>query len=138
MSTQATTENTTADLTALIDAHLAAYADPDATRRAATVQRIWADGGRLIDPPLAAAGHAGIVDQAGLLLGQFPGHRFVRASGIDHHHGVARYAWQLVSPEGAVVLEGLDIAQVNAAGRLQQVTGFFGPLPQREAAAATA
>jgi hypothetical protein len=37
-----------------------------------------------------------------------------------------------------VVLEGLDIAQVDASGRLQQVTGFFGPLPQREASAAAA
>jgi hypothetical protein len=133
-----TTEITTAGLATLIDAHLAAYADPDTSRRTATVQRIWADGGRLVDPPLAASGHAGIVDQAGLLLGQFPGHRFLRSSGIDHHHGVARYGWQLVGPDGSVVLEGLDIAQVDASGRLQQVTGFFGPLPAREPAAAAA
>lgn len=133
-----TDTTTTSALAALVDAHLAAYADPDAARRAAVVQRIWADGGRLIDPPLAASGHAGIADQGGLLLARFPGHRFVRSSGIDHHHGVARYAWQLCGPDGAVVLEGLDIAEVDAAGRLQQVTGFFGPLPQREAAATAA
>ncbi len=124
------------DLSHLIDAHLAAYADPDATRRAAAVQRIWADDGQLVDPPLAATGHAGIVQQAGQLLAQFPGHRFVRCSGIDHHHGMARYAWQLRGPDGALVLEGIDIAQVNAQGRLQQVTGFFGPLPTLEAALA--
>ena len=49
------------DLTALIDAHLAAYADPETTRRAAVVQRIWAAGGRLIDPSLAATGHVQII-----------------------------------------------------------------------------
>lgn len=125
-------------LATLIDDHLAAYADPDAQRCAAMVQRIWAADGRLVDPPLAASGHAGIVNQAAQLLSQFPGHRFVRSSGIDSHHGMARYAWQLVNPAGAVVLEGIDIAQVDDQGRLQQVTGFFGPLPAHEAAAAQA
>ena len=123
------------DLATLIDAHLAAYADPDASRRSATVQRIWTAAGRLVDPPLAASGHAGIVQQATQLLAQFPGHHFVRSSGIDHHHGMARYAWQLVGPAGAVVLEGIDIAQTDDQGRLVQVTGFFGPLPGREPAA---
>ena len=118
----------------LIDAHLDAYADPDATRRAAVVQRTWAEGGRLIDPPLEATGHAQIVQQADQLLAQFPGHRFVRSSGIDSHHGAARYAWQLVGPAGAVVLEGIDIAQIDPQGRLAQVTGFFGPLPALEPA----
>ena len=124
------------DLSHLIDDHLAAYADPDAGRRTATVQRIWAGDGQLVDPPLAASGHAGIVQQADQLLAQFPGHRFVRSSGIDHHHGMARYAWQLLRPDGTPVLDGLDVAQVDSSGRLQQVTGFFGPLPAREAAAA--
>jgi hypothetical protein len=122
------------DLTSLIDSHLAAYGDPDSTRRAAVVQRIWATGGQLIDPPLAATGHAQISQQADQLLSQFPGHRFVRSSGIDTHHGMARYAWQLLGPAGAVVLEGIDIAQVDAHGRLTQVIGFFGPLPALEPA----
>jgi hypothetical protein len=122
------------DLATLIDTHLEAYADPDATRRAAAVQRIWAAGGRLIDPPLDATGHSQIIQQAEQLLAQFPGHRFVRSSRIDSHHGMARYAWKLVGPSGAVALEGIDIAEVDPEGRLAQVTGFFGPLPALEPA----
>lgn len=117
------------DFPTLIDEHLAAYTDPDPARRAGVVRRIWADGGQLIDPPLAAAGHAQIGQQAEQLLTQFPDHRFVRSSGIDSHHGMARYGWRLVNPEGDTVIEGLDIAQVDAEGRLERVTGFFGPLP---------
>jgi hypothetical protein len=122
------------DFAALIDAHLMAYADPDANRRATVMQRIWATGGQLIDPPLAATGHVQISQQADLLLAQFPGHHFVRSSGIDAHHGVARYAWQLVGPAGTVAIEGVDIAQLDAEGRLAQVTGFFGALPALEPA----
>lgn len=125
-------------LTALVDAHLSAYTDPDASRRTAVVQRIWAASGQLVDPPLAASGHAQIGQQAEQLLAQFPHHHFVRSSGIDSHHGMARYGWHLVNPAGGVVLEGIDIAQIDADGRLLQVTGFFGPLPALETAPETA
>jgi hypothetical protein len=120
------------ELTRLIDDHLAAYADPDPARRADAVRRLWASDAQLIDPPLAARGHAQIVAQAEQLLAQFPGHRFRRSSGIDAHHGLARYGWQLLDPAGQVVLEGCDFAQLDGSGRLTQVAGFFGPLPAHE------
>lgn len=123
------------DIQRLIDDHLAAYADPDRQRRSAAVQRLWAEDAELVDPPLAARGHAQIVAQADQLLAHFPGHRFQRSSGIDLHHGVARYGWQLCAPDGTVALEGIDIAQLDARGRLARVTGFFGPLPALETAA---
>jgi hypothetical protein len=34
-----------------------------------------------------------------------------------------------VDPTSAVVLEGIDFAQIDLEGRLVQVTGFFGSLP---------
>ena len=70
--------------------------------------------------------------QADALLAQFPQHRFRRSSGIDSHHGFARYAWQLLDRAGTVVLEGQDFAQLDSAGRLAQVAGFFGALPPHE------
>ena len=123
------------DITGLIDDYLDAYGEPDAVTRSAAVERLWAEDAQLIDPPLAARGHAQIIAQADQLLAQFPGHRFRRSSGIDAHHGLARYAWQLLNPAGQVVLEGCDFAQVDAGGRLVQVVGFFGPLPVHESAA---
>ena len=123
------------DIQRLIDDHLAAYTDPDRQRRGAAVPRLWAEDAQLIDPPLAARGHAQIIDQAEQLLAQFPGHRFRRSSGIDLHHGVARYGWQLLAPGGQVVIEGIDFAQFDGQGRLAQVSGFFGPLPALETAA---
>jgi hypothetical protein len=70
------------DLSTLIDRYLAAYGDPDKTRRTLAVSGIWAEGGELIDPPLTATGHAQIVAQSDALLSQFPGHRFRRSSGV--------------------------------------------------------
>jgi hypothetical protein len=122
------------DISALIDRYLAAYGEPDVSRRTQAINEIWAPDSRLIDPPLSAAGHAQIVAQADALLSQFPGHRFRRSSGIDAHHGFARYAWELLDPAGAVVLQGLDMAQADERGKLTQVVGFFGPLPALEPA----
>ena len=121
--------------TRVIDAYLDAYSEPDRARRAATVADIWSGDGRLIDPPLEGRGHDGISAQADALLSQFPGHRFVRSSAVDAHHGFARYGWQLKNGAGAVVLEGQDFAEIDAAGRLQRVVGFFGPLTPLAAAA---
>lgn len=119
---------TSAHLTSLVDRHLDAYCEPDATRRAALLAEVWAPDGRLVDPPAVGEGHEGISKLADALLEQFPGHRFERTSVVDAHNDVLRYDWRLISPQGDPVLAGVDFAAIAADGRLQSVTGFFGPL----------
>jgi hypothetical protein len=83
---------------------------------------------------LAAVGHAAISDMAATLQAQFPDHRFRRVSGVDAHHDQLRFAWELVGPDGAVVLAGIDVGEVAEDGRLRRITGFFGELPHAAAA----
>lgn len=118
----------------LVDAHLAAFCEPDAAQRRSAVTRLWNPSGRLVDPPLEGAGHDGIVDQGAHLLAQFPGHRFVRTTQVDVHHEFARYGWRLESPEGASVLEGVDVMELDVDGRIGRVIGFFGAQPPAVAA----
>ena len=122
------------DLNATIDTYLAAWNEPDATRRATLVARAWASDGVLTDPPLAAEGHAAISAMAATLQAQFPGHRFRRSTAIDAHHGYLRVGWELVGPDGGVALSGMDVGEVAPDGRLQRITGFFGPLPAEQSA----
>lgn len=110
----------------LVDTWLQAYGDADAARRRATIERIWNGGGRLVDPPLQAVGHAGISDQAATLVAQFPGHTFHRTTDVDAHHEFARYDWSLRGPDGADVLQGTDVLWLDVDGRILQVVGFFG------------
>ena len=116
------------DLTAIVDLHLAAYAEPDRARREELIAGAWAPDGRLLDPPLTGSGHAGIADAADALLSQFPGHSFRRSSVVDEHHGELRYGWELVTPDGSVALTGLDVGTLAEDGRLARITGFFGDL----------
>jgi hypothetical protein len=127
---------TTVDLTTVIGTYLAAWSEADPGRRAAPIERVWAADGRLIDPPMAGEGYDGIGEMAAALQSQFPGHYFRRASGIDTHHDVLRFAWELVSPDGTVTLAGLDVGELAADGRLRRISGFFGPLPEQAEACA--
>ncbi len=112
-----------------VDDYLAAWNERDAQRRAELIERAWAPSGRLIDPPLTGEGYEGISAVAAAMHEHYAGHRFRRASDIDQHHDQLRFAWELVGPDGEVALRGLDVGELDAEGRLQRITGFFGELP---------
>lgn len=117
------------DVTTTIDTYLSAYGEPDAGRRAGLIEAAWTEDGRLLDPPLTGEGHDGISAAADALQQHYAGHRFRRTSDIDAHHEMLRFAWELVAPDGAVVLTGLDVGELAEDGRLARITGFFGELP---------
>lgn len=123
MSTDTTTIQTT------IDTYLEAYGEPDPTRRATLIEQAWAPEGHLFDPPLDAQGHTAIDGMFAAVQSQFAGHSFRRSTGIDTHHGIARYGWELVAPDGSVTLAGMDVAVIGGDGKLNRVAGFFGDLP---------
>jgi SnoaL-like protein len=110
-----------------------AYSEPDTARRAELVAKTFTADGELIDPPIDGRGHAGITEMMGAVLDHYPDHRFRRTTGIDAHHNVARYGWELVDTTGAVALTGTDVAEFDDDGAISRVLGFLGDLPPREA-----
>ncbi len=123
-----TNTTTTTDITATIDSHLEAYALADADRRNSLVAANWNADGELIDPPLQGRGHSEISALADAVLTHFAGHRFVRTTAVDAHNGFARYGWDLVGPDDAVAMSGIDVVQFDDAGKLLRIVGFFGPM----------
>ena len=123
-----TNTDTTTSITDTIDAHLEAYAMADTDRRNALVAANWNADGELLDPPLEGRGHAEISALADAVLTHFAGHRFERTTAVDSHHGFARYGWDLVGPDGAVAISGIDVVQFDDTGKLLRIVGFFGPL----------
>lgn len=111
----------------IVDSHLAAYCEPDGPSRMKAIAQVWNAQGRLVDPPFESAGHQGIAEQAAMLVRQFPGHRFVRTTGVDSHHEFARYGWALRDGLGNSVMEGVDFVTLDVDGRIVKVVGFFGP-----------
>jgi hypothetical protein len=122
------------DVTTTVDTYLAMWNETDAARRAELIARAWAGDGRYVDPLLEAEGHAALNEMVAGVQAKFPGHRFRRLSGVDTHHDELRFAWELVAPDGAVVVAGIDVGTLAADRRLRRITGFFGELPQPAAA----
>jgi len=123
----------TATIEATIDANLEAYLEPDSDRRVRLIKDVWASEGHLFDPPLDAKGHEAINEMFVTVQGMFPGHTFRRTSAVDAHHGIARYGWEMIAADGSVALTGMDVAVVDAEGKLTRIAGFFGDLPARDA-----
>ena len=124
------TDDAAALVAALVDAHLAAFSAPDDATRRRLIEQAWASDGHFADPLFAATGHDEIDALAGSVPGLYPEHVFTRTSGIDLHHGHARYAFAFTGPDGTVVVDGVEVAQVGDEGRLVRVIGFFGPVPE--------
>jgi hypothetical protein len=117
------------DVTATVDSYLAMWNEPDAALRAEHIERAWTVDGKYADPLLDAEGHAALGEMVGAVHAQYPGHRFRRVSGIDAHHDLVRFAWELVAPDGTLTVGGVDVAEVAPDGRLERVAGFFGEPP---------
>lgn len=132
--TTSDTTTPTADHTATIDAYFAMLNEPERDRRAALTRQAWTEDGAYYDPLLEAHGHDALVEMVAGVHAQFPGQRFVRTSGVDAHHGLVRFGWELTDGEGPVTVAGIDVGIVAPDGRLSRIAGFFGPLPDHEAA----
>jgi hypothetical protein len=116
------------------DAVLVAYDNAwnarDSHARRPLLERSMLADAELVDP--AGGRFAGIDEIAGRIDGfseRFPGARVRITSGVDEHHGFARYAWAITDPDGREILNGLDVVQRGDGGLIKRVIMFFGPLP---------
>jgi hypothetical protein len=107
---------------------------PDERRAAVTAA--FDEAATVCDPLGEVEGHDAIVDFIAAAVSEFPGHTFRPAGGLDVHHDRVRFAWLLVDPQGAPVVEGLEVARLASDGRLASTVGFFGPIPAAEEVAA--
>ena len=122
-----------------LDEALLAYAEAwntaDAAKRRELLDTGLSDDCSYTDPAYEVRGKEKLVDHIGRSLsgeaydGLGAGARIPLSSGLDQHHGMFRFSWVLVDPQGQPQLEGTDFVELAADGRLQRITGFFGAFP---------
>ncbi len=117
--------------TELIDRYCAVWNEPDAEKRKALLDPIWAAGATYTDPGVHAAGDGELLAHIAKVRAKRPGARVLRTSLVDVHHGLARFSWHVVQADGIALPEGLDLAALSPDGqRIERIIGFFGPLPR--------
>ena len=113
----------------LVDSYFDMWLETDPDARAEKISAVFNEHGRHVDPNADANGHDGLAEMMGAVHAQFPGLGMRRTTGIDQHNDQLRFGWELLGADGAVLVAGIDIAQVGLDGRLSQVAGFWGELP---------
>ncbi|MCO5118248.1 MAG: nuclear transport factor 2 family protein [Burkholderiaceae bacterium] len=115
--------------TELIDLYCEAWSDPDPVRRAELLRRVWSQDATYTDPTVHARGAEELLAHIAGVRERRPGSRVVRTSGVDEHHGLARFAWHAIEADGSTLPEGIDLAFLSSDGsRIDRIIGFFGPL----------
>ena len=118
------------DLHELVDRYLAAWNEPDADARRRAVAELWTEDGTYTDPLVAVRGHQAIEATIAGAREMFPGHAFRLMDGVDGHHGIARFRWELVPAGGGeAVAVGFDVVVTADDGRLRGVYGFLDKAP---------
>lgn len=111
---------------AVVDDYFLAWNTTDPTVRSATIDAVYSPTARVCDPLVDVTGH----DQLAALFDQFhatyAGASFRQKGGVDAHHQLLRWGWEMVAADGSVMLDGLDVALLDDDGKLSFVAGFFG------------
>lgn len=119
-----------AEVANLVERYIESWNETDSDARLAAVQGIWVEDGTYVDPLANVAGHTQISNLIGAVQQQVPGHVFRLRDGIDAHHNIARFAWELVPADGGEsVVEGFDVAVAEDGGRIRSVLGFLDKAP---------
>ena len=84
---------------------------------------------RYFDPHRVATG----VEEFSTCLAEFrderPDAEIAWTSGVDSHHNLHRYTWEVRIANQAIVT-GYDVVEVDDAGKIVAVFSFFGSLPE--------
>ncbi len=62
---------------------------------------------------------------------RIPGATYARASRIEIQNNFCRYHWK-IDLEGKRLVDGFDVVEVNDAGKIVKVLGFFGLLERED------
>jgi len=114
-----------------LDHMLAAWNEGDQSRIRHHLELALAPDVEFVDPSVETHGIDEFEANVRNVQDALPGAVYSRTSGVDSHHGLHRYSWQ-ISRDGEVVLPGFDVTSVDDEGRVTRVLGFFGPLPDRD------
>ena len=94
--------NTDTDHQAVIDGYFACWNATDDADRLAAVERTWAVDATSSDPLAAVTGHAELAEMFAAFHVTYAGSSFRQKGGVDAHHDLVRWGWEMVGPDDTV------------------------------------
>jgi SnoaL-like domain len=112
-----------------VDNMLAVWNERDLSLIRGRLEAVLAPDIAFIDPTIETHGVGEFEENVRDFRTKYPQAIIRRASGIDSHHNLHRYHWE-ITVEGKVFLAGFDVAETAEDGKVCRVLGFFGPVPK--------
>ena len=106
---------------------MAVWNSDDATEQRALVDEALEHNVHFVDPNHNIIGRDAFLNMVELVQKQIPGADYSRASEVDVQNNHARYHWA-IHQDGKLLMSGFDVTEVNDAGKIVKVIGFFGEL----------
>ncbi len=123
--------------TEAVRAYRAAWNEDDKYRRLDLLEISMIEAASFVSPLGEHVGRDAVADLIGRFRRRSPDVSFVITSGVDAHHNVMRFKWEVRASDGSVVSRGIQVAEQADDGRLSRVIDFFGPPPERGDAGST-
>ncbi|WP_018637137.1 hypothetical protein [Parafrankia elaeagni] len=102
----------------------------DDDRRHGLLAEVCASDVAYANPLKSSTGTQALAELIAELATAYPGYVPARTSGVDGHHGTARYEWVLRDRAGQMVLGGIEIVRFTPDARLSSIVSFFGQPPR--------
>lgn len=77
-----------------------------------------------VDPNHNIIGHDAFLKMVDQVQSEIPGAVYSRASEVDVQNNHCRYHWA-IHMNGELIMPGFDVTEVNDAGKIVKVIGFF-------------
>jgi hypothetical protein len=116
------------DTQIVVKRYIASWNERDPESRRTLIASTFAEDADYLDPLMSGRGIDGIDAMIAAAQEQFPGHRFMLATGPDQHNNRVRFSWLLAAAGAAPVAGGTDFALMGDDGRIMSVTGFLDPV----------
>ena len=100
---------------------------PDPETRERLAEEALEHNVHFADPNHNIVGRKAFLKMVAQTLEQLPGARYARNSEVDTQNNFCRYHWKIDIGEKRV-MNGFDMTEVNDAGKVVKVIGFFGSL----------
>jgi SnoaL-like domain len=106
-----------------IDNMLAVWNERDLNLVRGRLEAVLTPDIAFVDPTIETHGVGEFEENVREFRTKYPQANIRRASGIDSHHNLHRYNWE-ITVEGKVVLAGFDVAETAEDGKVCRVLGF--------------
>lgn len=119
----------TIHIEAILDQYCSVWSNPKTEERATMLDAIWAESATYTDPLVDRLDRDALLAHIARIQSSRPGASVRRSSTVDVHHGFARFNFEVVASDGAILRHGTDFVRLDATcTHIAEIVGFFGTL----------